>query len=61
MSDKEKLVGQFMTELFDVVKKYSDRLMAAELIGALEFHKQELILHHFNEIKKEMIGVKHET
>ena len=48
------LVSQLATDLFDVVKKYSGQMTAAELVGALELHKQELILHHFNEIKKEI-------
>ena len=51
---QEKIVGQLATDLFDLVKKYSDQMTAAELIGALELHKQELIHHHFNQIKKEM-------
>jgi hypothetical protein len=48
------LVSQLATDLFDVVKKYSGQMTAAELIGALELHKQELILHHFNQMKEEM-------
>ena len=48
------LVAQLATDLFDVVKKYSGQMTAAELIGALELHKQELILHHFNQMKEEM-------
>lgn len=50
----QNLVAQLATDLFDVVKKYSSQMTAAELIGALELHKQELILHHFNQIKEEM-------
>ncbi len=46
--------AQLATDLFDVVKKYSGQMTAAELIGALELHKQELILHHFNQIKEGM-------
>lgn len=52
------LVAQLATDLFDVVKKHSGQMTAAELIGALELHKQELILHHFNQIKEDM---NHET
>ena len=48
------LVAQLATDLFDVVKKYSGQMTAAELIGALELHKQELILHHFNQMKEDM-------
>lgn len=48
------LVAQLATDLFDVVKKYSGQMTAAELIGVLELHKQELILHHFNQMKEEM-------
>lgn len=54
MTPKEKLVRELASELFDVVKKYSSQMTAAELIGALEMHKQELILHHYNQIHKEM-------
>lgn len=50
--------AQLATDLFDVVKKYSGQVTAAELIGALELHKQELILHHFNQIRE---GMSHET
>ena len=53
-----KLVAQLARDLFDVVKKYSGQMTAAELVGALELHKQELILHHFNQTKEEM---SHET
>ena len=42
-------------DLFDVVKKYSNQLSSSQIIGILEMHKQELMLHHFNEIKKEMM------
>ena len=43
-------------ELFDVVKKYSAQMSASQIVGILEMHKQELIWHHFNEVKNEMIG-----
>ena len=45
-------------ELFDVVKKYSTQMSASQIVGILEMHKQELIWHHFNEVKDEMIGEK---
>jgi hypothetical protein len=54
----ENLLRQLSNELFDVVKKYSDQMPAAELIGALELHKQELIFNHFSQVKKEMFDEK---
>ena len=49
-------IGQLTADLCDLVEKYSNQMTAAEFIGVLELHKQELILHHFNEIKKEMVN-----
>lgn len=54
--NKEEISSRMAKELFDVVKKYSDQLTASQIVGILEMHKQELIWHHFNEVKDEMIG-----
>ena len=53
MNDK-KIASQLATDLFDLIKRYSNHMTSSELIGVLELHKQELIFHHLNQIKKEI-------
>lgn len=53
--NSEELIKELSNDLFDVVTKYSAQMTAAELVGALELHKQELIWNHFTNIKKEML------
>jgi len=60
---KEKILQELGYDLFDIVKKYHDKLTTAELIGALEIHKQETLWYHFERVKQEMLaqqGEKHE-
>ena len=61
--NKEQILRQLGYELFDIVKKYHSQLSTAELIGALELHKQETIWYHFEQVKQEMLtkqGDKHD-
>ena len=52
----DEIASNMAKDLFDVVKKYSTQMSASQIVGILEMHKQELIWHHFNEVKDEMIG-----
>ena len=54
--NNQDISSNMAKDLFDVVKKYSDQMSASQIVGILEMHKQELIWHHFNEVKNEMIG-----
>ena len=61
--NKEQILRQLGKDLFDIVKKYHSQLSTAELIGALELHKQETIWYHFEQVKQEMLtklGGKHD-
>ena len=61
--NKEQILRQLGYDLFDIVKKYHSQLSTAELIGALELHKQETIWYHFEQVKQEMLtklGGKHD-
>lgn len=53
--NNQELASNMAKDLFDVVKKYSAQMSASQIVGILEMHKQELIWHHFNEVKNEMI------
>ena len=55
---KEEIIKELANDLFDVVTKYRFQMTAAELVGALELHKQEIIWNHFSSIKKEMLTEK---
>lgn len=51
---KDEAIKKLSNDLFDAVNRYHEHMTSAELIGILELHKQELIWHHFTQIKKEM-------
>lgn len=53
---KEQIMRELSYDLFDVIKKYHDKLTTAELIGALEIHKQETLWYHFQQVKQEMLA-----
>jgi len=59
--NKEQIIREFCYDLFDVVEKYNDKLITAELIGVLEMHKQEILWHHFQQVKQEMLSIKRPT
>ena len=54
---KEQILRELGCDLFDIVKKYHDKLTTAELIGVLEMHKQEILWHHFQQVKQEMLAI----
>ena len=54
--NNQEITTNMAKDLFDLVKKYRDQMSASQIVGILEMHKQELIWHHFNEVKNEMIG-----
>ena len=55
---KEEIVRQLCYDLFDVVEKYNEKLTMSEVIGVLEMHKQEILWHHFQQVKQEMLAIR---